>query len=103
MKGHPALTPFLAPFPALSPFLAPFSALTPFLAPFSALAPFLAPFLKRIGIAFFSTRRAIRGAWHPAPIAAILHRPIQSSAFLLSFLALVGVIVKKRILITHFI
>ena len=84
MKGHPALTPFLAPFPALSPFLAPFSALapflapfsalTPFLAPFSALAPFLAPFLKRIGIAFrlrrISTRRAIRGAWHPAPIAA---------------------------------
>jgi hypothetical protein len=37
--------------------------------------------LKRIGIAFFSTRRAIRGAWHPAPIAAILDRPKQSSAF----------------------
>ena len=73
-------------------------------------------FLKRIGFAFFSNRRAIRGAWHPAPIAAIPHRSNPSSAFLLSFqpflslndlkdlndindFALVGVFTNKRFIV----
>jgi hypothetical protein len=37
-------------------------------------------FMKRIGIALFGSRRAFRGARHLAPITAIFHRPIHSSA-----------------------
>ena len=37
--------------------------------------------LERNSIAFFFNRRAIRGAWHLAPIAAIGHRLNHSSAF----------------------